>query len=78
MTVTVYTKTSCVQCSATIRQLVKEGISYTTVDVATDDTARRFIANLGYKQVPVVHVDQDNHWSGFRPDRVAALSDAAA
>jgi glutaredoxin-like protein NrdH len=29
--------------------------------------------SLGYLQAPVV-VTSDTHWSGFRPDRVKALS----
>jgi glutaredoxin-like protein NrdH len=32
---------------------------------------------LGYLQAPVVTAG-DDHWSGFRPDRIKALSNHAA
>jgi glutaredoxin-like protein NrdH len=27
---------------------------------------------LGYSMAPIVVVDEHNHWSGFRPDRIEA------
>ncbi|VEG41117.1 ribonucleoside-diphosphate reductase class Ib glutaredoxin subunit [Mycolicibacterium flavescens] len=76
-TVTVYTKPACVQCSATYKALDKQGIAYDVVDISTDPEARDFVMALGYLQAPVV-VAGDDHWSGFRPDRVKALARAAA
>lgn len=76
-TVTVYTKPACVQCSATYKALDKQGIAYDVVDISTDPEARDFVMALGYLQAPVV-VAGDDHWSGFRPDRIKALAHAAA
>lgn len=73
MTITVYTKPSCVQCIATYRTLDKLGLDYTTVDISTDAEARDYVMALGYQQAPVV-VAGDTHWSGFRPERIQALS----
>lgn len=74
MSVTVYSKPNCQPCVATKRQLDKFGIDYTEIDVSTSPSALRFAASLGHQQTPVVYVDSDNHWSGFRPDRIKALA----
>ncbi|UFU15995.1 glutaredoxin-like protein NrdH (plasmid) [Curtobacterium sp. C1] len=73
MTVTVYSKPSCVQCTATYRALDNKGIQYETHDVSADESALEQVKSLGYLQAPVVVTD-DDHWSGFRPDKIAALS----
>lgn len=77
MTVTVYTKPACVQCNATYRALDKKGITYQSVDVSTDPEALDRLRALGYMQAPVVITDQD-HWSGFRPDKIAELAQAVS
>jgi len=75
-TVTVYTKPACVQCTATYKALDKAGVAYTLVDITTDAEARDHVLALGYLQAPVV-VAGDQHWSGFRPDRIKALANQA-
>ena len=70
MTVTVYTKPSCVQCNATYRALDSKGIEYEVFDVSEDEQALAHVKELGYLQAPVVITDED-HWSGFRPDKIA-------
>jgi len=75
MTVTVYTKPSCVQCNATYRALDKKGIEYNKVDISQDAAALERVRNLGYMQAPVVITDND-HWSGFRPDKIENLAQA--
>lgn len=77
--VTVYTKPACVQCNATYRALDKAGIGYVSVDVTTAPAALEYITDeLGYSQAPVVIVneDEENHWSGFRPDKISDLAEA--
>ena len=73
MTVTVYTKPSCVQCNATYRALDSKGIEYEVLDVSTDEGALAHVKELGYLQAPVVITDED-HWSGFRPDKINELA----
>lgn len=73
MTVTVYTKPSCVQCTATYRALNAKGIEFEIFDVSVDDKALQTVKDLGYLQAPVVIVD-DEHWSGFRPDKIDELA----
>ncbi|PFG39721.1 ribonucleoside-diphosphate reductase class Ib glutaredoxin subunit [Georgenia soli] len=73
MSITVYSKPSCVQCDATYRALNKQGLEYEVVDITTDAEALENVRALGYQQAPVVFADGD-HWSGFRPDKIKALA----
>ncbi|MBG0716847.1 glutaredoxin-like protein NrdH [Microbacterium sp. 2C] len=73
MTVTVYSKPSCVQCSSSYRALDSKGIDYEVVDMSQDADALERVKALGYLQAPVVITDED-HWSGFRPDKIAELA----
>jgi glutaredoxin-like protein NrdH len=71
--ITVYSKPACVQCTATYRALDKKGIEYNVLDVSADENALLAVKELGYMQAPVVVTD-DDHWSGFRPDRIEELA----
>lgn len=77
MSITVYSKPSCVQCDATYRALNKQGLDYEVVDITTDPEALESVKALGYQQAPVVFADGD-HWSGFRPDKIKALASQQA
>lgn len=77
MTITVYSKPACVQCTATYRQFDKKGAEYSTVDISVDQTSRDIVMSLGHMQAPVVVVTDEagsivDHWSGFRPDKINA------
>ena len=76
MAITVYSKPNCVQCNATYRALDKAGLRYETVDISLDVEALEQVKSLGYAQDPVVMAGED-HWSGFRPDKIKALAIAA-
>jgi glutaredoxin-like protein NrdH len=71
--ITVYSKPSCVQCTATYRALDKKGLEYEILDVSVDEQALETVRGLGYMQAPVV-VSEGDHWSGFRPDRIEELA----
>ena len=73
MSITVYSKPACVQCTATTRALDRQGIDYTIVDVSTDIKAYELVQGLGYRQVPVV-IAGEQHWAGFRPDMISSLA----
>ena len=73
MTITVYSKPACVQCDATKRALDRSGLAYEVIDITQDEQAREHVLSLGYLQAPVVVVG-DEHWSGYRPDRIKALA----
>lgn len=73
MSITVYSKPACVQCTATTRALDRKGLAYSIVDISQDAEAYARVTALGYRQVPVV-VAGDAHWAGFRPDMIGALA----
>jgi glutaredoxin-like protein NrdH len=77
MTITVYSKPSCVQCTATYRALDRAGYDYTVVDITEDADARDYVMSLGHLQAPVVMAGGE-HWSGYRPDRIKALAEKTA
>jgi glutaredoxin-like protein NrdH len=72
-----FTKKSCVQCVATHRALDAKGIEYDVVDLSEDAAALEQVKSLGYLQAPVVITDED-HWSGFRPDKIDELAQRLA
>jgi len=77
-TVTVYSRPDCQQCRLTYLALDRAGIGYAVVDLSRHDAARHHVVDeLGHTAAPVVVVDgaPGQHWSGFRPDRIAALAD---
>lgn len=77
MTITVFSKPSCVQCTATYRALESAGHSYQIVDLSVDEAGLDTVKQLGHLQAPVVVTDTD-HWSGFRPDKITAIGKATA
>lgn len=76
LSITVFSKPNCVQCSATYRALDKHGLSYEVVDLSMDAEALESVKALGYAQAPVVIAEGD-HWAGFRPDKIKALAAVA-
>ena len=60
MAIAVYSKPSCVQCTATYRALDKQGIEYEIFDVSADEKALETVKARGYMQAPVV-IAADDH-----------------
>ena len=73
MEIQIYSKPACVQCTATYRAMDKHGIDYKVIDITAEEDAQQQVEALGYRQLPVV-VAGEEHWSGFRPDRIQALA----
>jgi glutaredoxin-like protein NrdH len=71
--VTVYTLPSCVQCESTKKFLAKNDVPFETVDLSQDESAMARVRALGYQAAPVV-IAGEEHWSGFRPDKLNALT----
>lgn len=72
MSITVYTKPSCVQCEATKRHLKKMGLEFDTVDITEDQAAYDKVIAMGFQSAPVVITDEDS-WSGYQPDKINGL-----
>ena len=79
--ITVYSKPSCPQCTATKKKLAKHGVPFEELDAREHVP---YLKSLGYRGAPVVMVSEGDditpvdHWSGYRPERVAALADTPA
>lgn len=75
--VTVYSKPSCVQCTATYRALDSKGVDYNVVDLTENADALAYVQELGYSQAPVVIAEDgtgQDHWSGFQPDQIDRIA----
>lgn len=73
MSITLYSMPRCVQCDATKRAFMKQGIAFDEVDVTADPAAADHLKSLGYSQAPVVFAGSES-WSGFRPDKIKQLA----
>ena len=47
------------------------------VDLSENPDALEYVQDLGYLQAPVVVVDDDDHWAGFRPDHIERVAKRA-
>lgn len=71
MTVVVYTAPACGGCVATKKHLHKRGIDF--IEKSIDDI-RELAIKHGIMAAPVVQVDGDRMWGGYRPDEINALA----
>jgi glutaredoxin-like protein NrdH len=71
--VTVYTLPACVQCESTKKYLTNKDVSFEVIDLSEDAAAMEMVKSLGYQAAPVV-IAGDEHWSGFRPDKLSTLA----
>jgi glutaredoxin-like protein NrdH len=51
----------------------KINVSYREVDLSENEEAYQMVKALGYSSAPVVFAG-DDHWSGFRPERIQSLA----
>lgn len=71
MTVTVYTKPDCPQCTTTKTHLGKLGIEFTELPI--DEAVITRAALAGITSAPIVEALGHPPWGGYRPDRIKAL-----
>ena len=72
--VTVYTLPACVQCESTKRMLTRGNVPFEEINMSENLDALEMVKGLGYTAAPVV-VAGEEHWSGFRPDKISTLSE---
>ncbi|AZU98866.1 thioredoxin domain [Bacillus phage vB_BanS_Sophrita] len=74
--ITVYTKSGCPQCDMTKRVLTENEVEFELVDVEKDEKAFHYIKEeLGLSAMPVVIVEGEEPFTGFRPDKLNELVD---
>lgn len=62
--VTVYTKLGCPACENTFQFLRNNNIDYLKIDVETNPDQREVVVSMGYRQLPVVTLENGDSWSG--------------
>lgn len=73
MKVIVYSNPNCVQCEQTKKYLTLKEIPFESKMIADSPEVMPLIEDKGYRSAPVVVVDEDSSWSGFRLDKLADL-----
>lgn len=68
--ITVYGQPNCMQCSMTKKVLTDEGIPFKEIDVSRDEKALEYVKSLGFESLPVVEIEGEEPFYGFRPDRL--------
>ncbi|MBR7928142.1 glutaredoxin-like protein NrdH [Aerococcaceae bacterium zg-ZUI334] len=72
--ITVYSKPNCMQCNFTKKFLDDNAIDYTMIDVYEDEVALAKVKELGFQSLPVVVIEGEEPFFGFRPDRLESLT----
>jgi glutaredoxin-like protein NrdH len=72
MTITLWTKSNCVQCTQTAKEFDKRGIIYKTRRLDKSPKAIQRFLDLGFMSAPIIETD-DRRWSGFRLDKIKSL-----
>lgn len=79
LSITVYSKPSCVQCDATKKKLKALGLPFRELDLTLPEQEAMLARakELGHLSAPFVIVNRpgsDDLWSGYRPDLLEALA----
>lgn len=67
----IYSNERCQPCKATKRMMDNLGIDYN--DILINETNREKVLSYGFKEAPVVVLNDSVSWSGFQPDRINGL-----
>ena len=80
-TITVYSRSNCVQCSMTKKYLSNHNTRFEEVNLEEDELALEAAKDLGYRSAPVVFVrypsGAESHWAGFNPGRLKDFVESA-
>lgn len=72
MSVTVYTRTGCIQCTMTKKALDRRGAAYEQIDLDQHPELIDGLKERGFMALPIVQHGED-WWGGFRPDKIATV-----
>lgn len=71
--ITVYSKSNCMQCEFTKKHLRDNNIPFKEVNVYEDEKALNHVKELGFQSMPVVEIQGQEPFFGFRPERLDKL-----
>lgn len=72
--ITVYSQPNCMQCKMTKNVLEREGIPFNEIDVSQNGQALEYVRSLGFQSLPVVEIEGEEPFYGFRPDDLEKLA----
>lgn len=77
--VTMLTKPQCRQCRKTVKAMDGHGIVYKIIDITESEVSLAWALENDFRGAPIVVVGEATTegfgaWTGFRPDRIAALA----
>ncbi|UUX34445.1 glutaredoxin-like protein NrdH [Fundicoccus culcitae] len=70
----VYSKPNCMQCNFTKKFLDQKEINYTDYDVYENEAALNRVKELGFQSLPVIEIEGEEPFFGFRPDLLEKLA----
>ncbi len=73
MTITVYSKSGCPECVFTKKYLETENVSYIEKRVDKNEDYLEEVTLLGYRSLPVIKIDDDETFTGYRPEKLENL-----
>lgn len=73
-TITVYSKPNCMQCNFTKKFLDDNSVTYTMINVYENEDALNRVKEMGFQSLPVVEIEGEEPFFGFRPDRLESLA----
>ena len=74
--ITIYSNPNCVQCENTKRYLTLKEIPFESKMIQDSPEIFSLIEEKGYKAAPIVVTETDS-WSGYRLEKLSALSEGA-
>ena len=74
--ITIYSNPNCVQCENTKRYLTLKEIPFESKMIQDSPEIFSLIEEKGYKTAPIVVTETDS-WSGYRLEKLSALSEGA-
>lgn len=72
MSVIVYSKPGCYQCTQTVKRFERHGVTPKVIDIMEDSDALGFVQSTGIKSMPVVVTPSSEPWGGFIPSNIDA------
>jgi glutaredoxin-like protein NrdH len=72
MLITVFTKSNCIQCTMTKKEMDKRGIAYEELNIEEHPETLQAFIDAGLTAAPIVVTDI-KRWSGFRLNKIESL-----
>ncbi|AXY25240.1 NrdH-redoxin [Suicoccus acidiformans] len=73
MEVKLYSKAGCGECMFTKKFFEKHNIDFQEINITEDPERTQDVVDLGFKALPVVLIEGQEPFSGYRPDKLEVL-----